>query len=105
MNVGKIPPHDAEAEQAILGSMLTDQDAVIDSIEVLKPEDFYREDNKYIYQAMCNLYNKAEPIDIITVKDELTSMQKFEAVGGIEYLALLPDKVPLVANAKRIYTY
>ena len=101
MNVGKIPPHDAEAEQAILGSMLTDQDAVIDSIEVLKPEDFYREDNKYIYQAMCNLYNKAEPIDIITVKDELTSMQKFEAVGGIEYLALLPDKVPLVANADK----
>ena len=101
MNVGKIPPHDAEAEQAILGSMLTDQDAVIDSIEVLKPEDFYREDNKYIYEAMCNLYNKAEPIDIITVKDELTSMQKFEAVGGIEYLALLPDKVPLVANADK----
>ena len=101
MNVGKIPPHDAEAEQAILGSMLTDQDAVVDSIEVLKPEDFYREDNKYIYQAMCNLYNKAEPIDIITVKDELTSMQKFEAVGGIEYLALLPDKVPLVANADK----
>ena len=101
MNVGKIPPHDAEAEQAILGSMLTDQDAVIDSIEVLKPEDFYREDNKYIYQAMCNLYNKGEPIDIITVKDELTSMQKFEAVGGIEYLALLPDKVPLVANADK----
>ena len=101
MNVGKIPPHDVDAEQAILGSMLTDQDAVIDAMEVLKPEDFYREDNKYIYQSIINLYNRGEPIDIITVKAELTSMQKFEAVGGIEYLATLPDKVPLVANADK----
>ncbi len=101
MEVGKIPPHDIEAEQAILGSMLTDQDAVIDAMEVLKPEDFYREDNKYVYQAIVNLYNRGEPIDIITVKSELTSIQKFEAIGGIEYLALLPDKVPLVANADK----
>ena len=101
MEIGKIPPHDIEAEQAILGSMLTDQDAVVDAIEILKPEDFYREDNKYIYEAMSNLYSRGEPIDIITVKAELTSMQKFEAVGGIEYLALLPDKVPLVSNADK----
>ncbi len=101
MNIGKIPPHDTEAEQAVLGSMLTDQDAVIDAIEVLKPEDFYREDNKYIYEAILNLYNKAEPIDIITVKSELISMGKFEVVGGFEYLGILPDKVPLVANAER----
>ena len=101
MDIGKIPPHDTEAEQAVLGSMLTDQDAVIDAIEVLKPEDFYREDNKYIYEAILNLYNKAEPIDIITVKSELISMGKFEVVGGFEYLGILPDKVPLVANAGR----
>ena len=101
MDIGKIPPHDTEAEQAVLGSMLTDQDAVIDAIEILKPEDFYREDNKYIYEAILNLYNKAEPIDIITVKSELISMGKFEVVGGFEYLGILPDKVPLVANAER----
>ena len=101
MEVGKIPPHDTEAEQAVLGSMLTDQDAVLDAIETLKPEDFYREDNKYIYEAILNLYNKAEPIDIITVKDELVSMKKFEVVGGLEYLAVLPDKVPLVSNAEK----
>ena len=101
MDVGKIPPHDIEAEQAILGSMLTDQDAVTDAIEILKPEDFYREDNKYIFQAMLALYSRGEPVDIITVKDELTSMQKFEAVGGIEYIATLPDKVPLVSNAEK----
>lgn len=101
MDIGKIPPHDTEAEQAVIGSMLTDQDAVLDAIETLKPDDFYREDNKYIYEAILNLYNKAEPIDIITVKNELMSMKKLEVVGGLEYLAALPDKVPLVSNAEK----
>ena len=101
MELGKIPPHDLEAEQAIIGSMLTDKDAVISAIEVLKEEDFYREDNKAIYAAILNLYNRAEPIDIITVKAELESMGKFEQVGGLEYLAELPEKVPTTANAMK----
>lgn len=99
MELGKVPPHDVEAEQAVLGSMLTDKDAVISAIEVLKEDDFYRTDNKSIYEAIINLYNRAEPIDIITVKSELESLGKFEQVGGLEYLASLPDKVPTTANA------
>ena len=101
MELGKVPPHDLEAEQAILGSMLTDKDAVISAIEVLKEEDFYREDNRAIYVAILNLYNRAEPIDIITVKAELEAMGKFEQVGGLEYLAELPEKVPTTANAMK----
>ena len=101
MELGKVPPHDLEAEQAIIGSMLTDKDAVISAIEVLKEDDFYREDNKAIYSAILNLYNRAEPIDIITVKAELESMGKFEKVGGLEYLAELPEKVPTTANAMK----
>lgn len=101
MELGKVPPHDLEAEQAIIGSMLTDRDAVISAIEILKEEDFYREDNKAIYTAILNLYNRAEPIDIITVKSELESMEKFEQVGGLEYLAELPEKVPTTANAMK----
>ena len=101
MELGKVPPHDLEAEQAIIGSMLTDRDAVISAIEILKEEDFYREDNKAIYKAILNLYNRAEPIDIITVKSELESMGKFEQVGGLEYLAELPEKVPTTANAMK----
>ena len=101
MELGKVPPHDIEAEQAVLGSMLTDKDAVISAIEVLKEEDFYRTDNKSIYEAIINLYNRAEPIDIITVKAELESLGKFEQVGGLEYLASLPDKVPTTANAMK----
>lgn len=101
MDVTKIPPHDIEAEQAVLGSMLTDKDAVISAIEILRPEDFYREDNKAVYSSILNLYSKAEPIDIITVKAELVSEGKFEQVGGLEYLAGLPDKVPTTANVER----
>lgn len=63
--------------------MLTDKDAVISAIEVLKQDDFYREDNKAIYGAILNLYNKAEPIDIITLKAELVSIGKFDAVRRI----------------------
>ncbi len=101
MELGKIPPHDLEAEQAIIGSMLTDKDAVISSVEVLKAQDFYREDNRAIYEAILNLYAKSEPIDIITVKSELESMGKFEQIGGLEYLASLPEKVPTTANASK----
>ena len=81
--------------------MLTDKDAVISAIEVLKPEDFYREDNKTIYTAILSLYNRAEPVDIITLKAELTSMGKFDSVGGLEYLAELPEKVPTTANVDK----
>lgn len=101
MELGKIPPHDIEAEQAVIGCMLTDKDAVVDSIELLRPENFYRQDNATIYEAILNLYNRAEPIDIITVKAELISLGKFDSVGGLEYLASLPDKVPTTANAQK----
>lgn len=81
--------------------MLTDRDAVVAAIEILKEEDFYREDNRNIYSAMLNLYSRSEPIDIITVKAELGMIGKFEVVGGLEYLASLPDKVPVAANIER----
>jgi DNA-binding MltR family transcriptional regulator len=84
MELGKVPPHDIEAEQAILGCMLTDRDSVISAIEVLKEDAFYREDNRAIYSAILSLYSKSEPIDIITVKAELIETGKFERIGGLE---------------------
>ena len=101
MELGKIPPNDVEAEQAVIGSMLTDKEAVSAAIEVLKPEDFYREDNRIIFEAILSLYGRSEPVDIITIKSELSSMGKFEAVGGLEYIAELPDKVPTTANVEQ----
>ena len=101
MDIGRIPPHDVDAEQAILGSMLTDKDAVIAALEILKEDAFYREDNKIIFRAITNLYLRNEPIDIITVKAELVEMGDLEKAGGIEYLAELPLKVPTTANIER----
>lgn len=101
MELGKIPPHDIEAEQAVIGSMLTDKDAVSSAIEVLTEKDFYREDNRLIFVAIVSLFNRGEPVDIITVKAELESMGNFDKVGGIEYLAELPDKVPTTANVTK----
>lgn len=101
MDLGKIPPHDIEAEQAILGCMLTDKDSVISAIEVLKEDAFYREDNRAIYAAILGLYAKSEPIDIITVKAELVENGNFERVGGLEYLASLPERVPTTANVDK----
>ena len=101
MELGKVPPHDIEAEQAVLGSMLTDKDAVMLAIEKLRPKDFYRDDNKSIYEAMKNLYDKAQPIDILTVNSELESMNLSEKIGGMEYIALLPEKVPTTANVEK----
>lgn len=100
MEIGKVPPHDIEAEQAILGSMLTDKDAVISALEVLKEDSFYREDNRAIFSAILSLYSKSEPVDIITVKAELTEQGNFERVGGLEYLAGLPERVPTTANVE-----
>lgn len=101
MDYNKVPPHDVEAEQAVLGCMITDRDAVIAAIEALAEEDFYREDNKLIYKAIFNLYKKAEPVDIITLKSELSSIGKFDEVGGLEYLAELPEKVPTTSNVDK----
>ena len=94
----KVAPNDIMAEQAVLGSMLVDKDAVIASIEVLKANDFYREDNKEIYAAMLELYNSGKNIDMITVKDQLTLRGTFEKVGGVEYLSSLIDMVPTTSN-------
>ena len=101
MELGKIPPQDIEAEQAVIGSMLTDQEAVTAAVDTLNPEDFYREDNKIIYTALLNLYNKAQAIDIITLKSELSAMGKLDAIGGLEYIAELPEKVPTTSNVDR----
>lgn len=81
--------------------MLTDKDAIMSAVELLKPDDFYREDDKIIYEAILNLYNRAEPVDVITLKTELQSMKQLEAVGGLEYIVQLPDKVPTTANVEQ----
>ena len=98
--ISKAQPNDILAEQAVLGAMLVDKDAVIASIEVLKSEDFYREDNKEIYAAMLELYSIGKNIDMITLKDQLTLRGTLDKVGGISYIASLVDNVPAVSNVE-----
>lgn len=98
IGVNKVQPNDTIAEQAVLGSMLVDKDAVISAVEVLKADDFYREDNKEIYAAMFELYSLGKHIDMITVKDQLTLRGTIDKVGGTEYIAMLIDNVPTTSN-------
>jgi len=96
--ISKTQPNDILAEQAVLGAMLVDKDAVVASIEVLKKDDFYREDNKEIFDTMLELYSIGKNIDMITLKDQLSLRGSLEKVGGVEYIANLVDNVPAVSN-------
>ena len=96
--LSKIPPNDIVAEQAVLGSMLVDTEAVIKAIEVLQPADFYREDNREIYATMLELYGRGKPIDFLTVKENLKLRGMLEKVGAEEYLSSLIDMVPTTSN-------
>ncbi|MDR1986791.1 MAG: replicative DNA helicase [Treponema sp.] len=94
----KIPPHDAMAEQATLGALLLDKDAIATAIQYLRPDDFYSHANNKVYDAILNLFNKGLTADILTVSEELRQNGKLEEVGGPAYVASLTNGVPSSAN-------
>ncbi|MBQ9267464.1 MAG: replicative DNA helicase [Clostridia bacterium] len=96
--ISRIPPNDIQAEQAVLGSMLVDKDAVLNVVEILKPEDFYRNENAEIYSAILDLYEKSKVIDLLTVKDQLSIRGKYDVVNGFEYLASLANPMYAISN-------
>ncbi|ACL74470.1 replicative DNA helicase [Ruminiclostridium cellulolyticum] len=98
--LGRIPPQSLEAEQSVLGSMLIDKEVVPVVMEVLKSEDFYRPDHKEIYDVIIELFDRAQPIDLITVSERLKLHGKLELVGGLEYLTNIATEVPTTANVK-----
>ncbi len=95
----RVPPHDIAAEQSIIGSLLIDKNAVHRVIEIVDPDDFYRDEHKYIIKAIYELASEEKPVDIVSVVDKLKSSGKLEFVGGMTYLAKLADSVPNSANA------
>ncbi len=97
----RVIPHNKEAEQSIVGAMLVDKECSIVVFESITAEDFYIEANKNIFLAEQRLFDRDEPIDIITVSEELRAEDKLEAVGGIEYLAYLATTLPTTANLKQ----
>jgi len=94
----KLPPQSLEAEMSILGGILIDNDAINRVLEMLTPEDFYRESHRKIFQAMMKLSDTREPCDLITMTDMLKKAGELEEIGGAAYLATLVDYVPTAAN-------
>jgi len=99
-SLGRIPPHNIEAEQSVLGAMLLNRETIPTVTEIIKPEDFYREDNREIFEAILDLYDQAEPIDLITVSEQLKLRGTMDEIGGLEYLTYLANSVPTTANAR-----
>ncbi|MFW6185028.1 MAG: replicative DNA helicase, partial [Chloroflexota bacterium] len=99
-SIDRLPPHSAEAEEAVLGSLLIDPDAILDVASFLKAEAFYREPNKWIYQAILDLHEAREPLDFITLTEVLRKRNQLDDVGGEAYLISLLNAVPTSVNAR-----
>jgi len=99
-NLGyRLPPQDLEAEQWVIGSVLLETNAAFDVVDVVSENDFYRDAHKKIFSAIKTLINKGEPVDIITLKDELNRQNCLEDIGGAAYLSEILSLVPTAANA------
>ena len=93
-------PHNHEAERTVLGAVLVDNQAFNSAAELLTKEDFYRDAHRRIFDAMAALAERSQPIDLVTLKDELVRESALEAVGGASYLAALVDGVPRITNVE-----
>src|SRR4030043_849032 len=100
VHLDRLPPQNLEAEQSILGAVLIDNDALPKALEILDPEDFYKQSHRKIFNVMIELFEKSEPIDMITLTDDLKRRDEMEAVGGISYLSSLVNMIPTAANVK-----
>ncbi len=93
MTIDRLPPHDIEAEEAVLGSLLVDSGAIYKITTIITPVDFYREKNLWVYQSCFDLYERNEAIDQVTVAHELSRAGRLEAAGGAAYLSHLVSNV------------
>lgn len=96
----RLPPHNLEAEQSVLGGILIDNQTFHKVIDVLSPDDFYRPANGKIFAAMCELVAKSQPIDAVTLPAQMREMEIFEEVGGAGYLAELLERVPTAIHSE-----
>ncbi len=94
----KIPPQNIDAEQSVLGAILLDREAVYAAMKLLRPEDFYRESHRLIYESMLELNESGNPVDLITLSEHLKQTGALDKAGGVAYLASLAEMVPTAAN-------
>ena len=95
-----LPPQSLEAEESILSAILIDNDTLLDVLEILSPEDFYRSAHQKIFSAISELFSRNEPVDLVTLTNILREHDRLEEIGGAAYLANLVDTVPLAVNAQ-----
>lgn len=98
MGVGKLPPQAIDLEEAVLGALMLEKDALTAVVDILKPESFYKDAHKEIYQSILDLFNAGEPIDLLTVSNQLRKNGKLEVVGGAFFITELTSKVSSAAN-------
>lgn len=96
----RVPPHNQEAEQSVLGALLIDKDAVIETSQVLRPEFFYDEKHRLIFEAITELYDEREPVDLVTVSEALKKKRALTKIGGRAYLTSLVNQTPTSAHVK-----
>ncbi|TAK03614.1 replicative DNA helicase [Patescibacteria group bacterium] len=98
MAVERLPPQNLEAEQSLLGCLLVDQDAMMKVADIVRPEDFYRDSHRLIFDTVCELYERHEPVDILTLGNRLEEKGHLQRVGGRTYLVELSNTVPTSAH-------
>ncbi len=97
---GRIPPQNLDAESSVLGAILLDSDAIVTVADIISPESFYIPAHQYIYEGMQTLYEKRQPIDVVTLTNQIKKMKKLKAIGGSAKVAELSNVVSTAANAK-----
>ena len=98
MMLERIPPQSLEAEQATLGAMLLEREAIARAVEMLRPEDFYRDAHRIVFQGIIDLFNRNEPVDLITLGEWLKSHEQLDTIGGTLYLTTIMSQVPTAAG-------
>ena len=94
----KLPPQALEVEKTLLGSLLIDKEAINKVADLIKPEDFYKRGHQIIYQAVMSLFEKREPIDLVTLTEQLKKEGTYDKIGGVSYLTTLVNIVPTSAH-------
>lgn len=98
--LSRMPPHNMEAEQSVLGCMLLDKESVVTATDFLHSEDFYADSHKEIFESMLDIYDRGEPIDLVTVTEQLRQRGTLGAIGGVSYISDLSMAVPSTANVR-----
>jgi len=96
----KLPPQNLDAEESLISAILLDNNTLLEILDILSPPDFYKSAHQTIFEAITELFNRGDPIDLVTLADHIQSKKQLEAIGGAVYLARLVDTAPVPSNAR-----